>query len=117
MAAGAASLLPFMLWETAAVGRFPATLSAWASIAAIALVSSVLSFAAYQRIVQRFGPSVAGMLLYLLPPYGVILAVVFLGERFQAFHAVGLLLVLSGVVLATAPSRRPPELARNDPVG
>ena len=91
-------------------------MSAWASIAAIALVSSVLSFAAYQRIVQRFGPSVAGMLLYFLPPYGVILAVVFLGERFQAFHAVGLLLV-PGVVLATAPSRRPPELARNDPVG
>ena len=65
---------------------------------------------------KRFGPSVAGMLLYLLPPYGVVLAVVFLGERFQAFHAVGLALVLPGVVLATAPSRRPAALARNGPV-
>jgi drug/metabolite transporter (DMT)-like permease len=42
--------------------------------------------------------------LYLLPVYGIVLAVVFLGETFRPYHAAGLVLVLGGIVLATAPS-------------
>lgn len=106
--AGVVSLLPFMLWETLATGRFPATVSAWTSIAAIAVVSSVLALSSYQYAVKRFGPARTGMLLYLLPVYGVLLSLVFLGERLQPFHAAGLALVLPGVILATAS----PELAR-----
>lgn len=108
VAAGVASLLPFMLWETLATGRFPETASAWISIAAIAVVSSVLALSSYQYSVKRFGPARTSLLLYLMPAYGVLLSLFFLGERLQPFHAVGLGLVLPGVVLATAS----PELAR-----
>jgi drug/metabolite transporter (DMT)-like permease len=101
--AGALTLAPFAAWESLVLAAFPASRSAWLSIAGLALVSSVFSFASYQYGVRRFGPSVTGMLLYLLPVYGVGLAIIFLGERFQGFHAAGLGLILPGIILATAP--------------
>ena len=43
--------------------------------------------------------------MYLMPVYGVGMAIVFLGETLANFHIWGILLVLSGVVLATWPKR------------
>lgn len=102
--AGAVSLFPFMVWETIDTGRFPANAAAWSSIAGLALVSSVLAFTTFQYGIKIVGPAKAGVFLYLLPPYGVGLAILFLGERFETFHAIGLVLVTTGVVMATAPA-------------
>jgi len=103
IAAGVTSLLPFMVWESVATGRFPSTVDAWLSIAGLVLFSSILSYSSYQYGVKRFGPSLTGMMLYLLPAYGVMLAIIFLGERLQTFHIIGFALILPGVVLATLP--------------
>ena len=53
-----------------------------------------------QRLV---GPSTTGLFMYLMPPYGVMMAVVFLGEELHAYHFAGFVLIMSGLVLATAP--------------
>ncbi|MGQ7791817.1 DMT family transporter [Faunimonas sp. B44] len=106
--AGVGALAPFMAWESWRSGAFPATMSAWAAIGGLALFPSVLAFSFYNYGVQRFGPAANGMLLYLMPAYGVLMSVLFLGESFRPFHLAGLLLVLPGVVLATAP----PEVFR-----
>jgi drug/metabolite transporter (DMT)-like permease len=98
--AGTLTLVPFMLWEVAG-GAFPRDLPAWTSIAAIVVFSSVLPFSAFQYGVKVVGPAVASVFMYLLPPYGVALAWLFLGEAFRPYHAVGLALVVSGIVLAT----------------
>ena len=103
VAAGVAALFPFMVWESLATGHFPATAKAWLSIAGLVLFSSILSYAAYQFGVKRFGPSLAGMMLYLLPAYGVVLAILFLGETLQPFHVAGFALILPGVIIATLP--------------
>jgi drug/metabolite transporter (DMT)-like permease len=100
-AAGTLTLMPFMLWEVAELGAFPRDLPAWTSIAAIVVVSSVLPFSAFQYGVKVVGPAVASVFMYLLPPYGVALAWLFLGEAFRPYHALGLGLVVSGIVLAT----------------
>ena len=42
---------------------------------------------------------------HLLPAFGTILAILFLGEAFAAFHAVGIATILAGVLLATRPVR------------
>lgn len=107
--AGTIGLLPFAAAETLLLARWPDTAAAWASIAALALFSSVLSFLSYQWSVRRFGAIVTGNLLYLLPLYGVGLAVVFLGERLHPFHVAGAAAVLAGVVLATRSA--PPSSA------
>ena len=114
VAAGSLILLPFMVWEIVLTDRFPATVQAWLSIAGLVVFSSVLSYASYQFGVKRFGPSTTGMMLYLLPVYGVVLAILFLGESLQAFHIVGFGLVLPGVVLATV---QPAAIRRLRPAG
>ena len=101
--AGALSLFPFMVWESLATGSFPTGLPAWTSIAGLSLVSSVLAFSTFQYGVKKVGPSIAGIFMYLLPPYGVGMAILFLGEPFRIQHALGLVSVMLGVILATAP--------------
>jgi drug/metabolite transporter (DMT)-like permease len=44
--------------------------------------------------------------MHLMPVLGAVLAVVFLGERFHLYHAVGIALIAAGIVLASL-RRRP----------
>lgn len=103
---GALMQIPFMIWEFSTIGTFPTTQDQWASLLGLAFISSVLAFIAYQYGIKILGPATAGIFMYFMPPVGVVLAVVFLGEHFQSFHMVGLVLVLSGVILATFPAKQ-----------
>ena len=100
-AAGAVMLAPCMLYELATTGGFPMTPRAWASIGGIVLFASLLSYSSYQYCVRTFGPAVTSIFMYLMPAYGIGLAVLFLGESFRPYHAVSLVLLIGGVVLAT----------------
>ena len=100
---GAITLLPFTIVEIAETGRFPVSADAWLSIFGVALVASVLAFSCFQYGVKVVGPSTAGLFMYLLPPYGVVMAVVFLGEELHGYHFAGFVLIMGGLVLATAP--------------
>ena len=103
---GALTLLPPMLYEAVVLGAIPTESRAWASILALAIVPSVLAYGIYQVGIKEVGPSVTGVFLYLIPVYGVVLAALTLGESFHTYHAIGLVLVVAGVVLATDPFRR-----------
>jgi drug/metabolite transporter (DMT)-like permease len=99
---GGIMLLPCMAIELWRGEPFPVTARAWTSIGSIVLFASLLSFSTYQYGVKTVGPSVTSVFMYLLPIYGVALAAMFLGEELHAYHAVGLALVLGGIVLATS---------------
>jgi drug/metabolite transporter (DMT)-like permease len=103
---GALTLVPPMLYEAVVLGAVPTEGRAWASILALAIVPSVLAYGIYQIGIKEVGPSVTGVFLYLIPVYGVVLAALTLGESFHTYHAIGLVLVVAGVVLATDPFRR-----------
>jgi drug/metabolite transporter (DMT)-like permease len=103
---GALLLLPCMIVELAVGSAFPVTLRAWASISGIVLFSSILSYATFQYGVKTVGPAVTSIFMYLLPCYGVLLAVVFLGEEFRLYHAAGLMLVMLELLLATGSGLR-----------
>ncbi|MEZ5806129.1 MAG: DMT family transporter [Zhengella sp.] len=102
---GALCLAPFALAEFLSGAVMPVTQTAWGSIAGIVLFSSLIAFGGFQFGVRVLGPSVAAVFMYLLPPYGVTLAVLLLGESFQSFHAAGIVLVMGGIILATFPAR------------
>ncbi|MFD0917932.1 DMT family transporter [Pseudahrensia aquimaris] len=104
--AGAVLLLPFAAFETVSLATFPSTLTAWALISATVIISSLLAFSLFQNGVRVVGSSITSIFLYLLPVYGVALAVLFLGETLFPFHFWGIATVLSGVVLATFPARK-----------
>ncbi len=103
--AGAITLLPFAIFEIYWTGHFPTSGTTWTGIAALVVVSSLFPFTAYQYGVKVVGPSITGVFLYLLPPYGVGLSVLLLGETLKPFHFAGLALILGGVILATLPAR------------
>lgn len=102
---GALSNLPVALWELAQGDALPTEAHSWAAIAGIVLISSLLAFSTFQFGVRALGASIAGVFMYLLPPYGVGLAIVFLGEEFHPYHAAGIALVMAGVITATFPSK------------
>lgn len=104
--AGAITLFPFAVAEVLWLEHFPTTVETWAGIAALVVISSLFPFTAYQYGVKTVGPATTGVFLYLLPPYGVGLAVLLLGETLQTFHFAGFILILGGVILATAPLKR-----------
>ncbi len=98
---GVVILIPCMIIELLHGEPFPVTLRAWTSIAGIVIFASILSFSTYQYGVKTVGPSVTSVFMYLLPCYGVALAALFLGEELHFYHAVGLALVMFGIVLAS----------------
>jgi drug/metabolite transporter (DMT)-like permease len=63
--------------------------------------ASVLAFICWNRGVAAVGANAAGFTVHLLPAFGTILAIAFLGESFAGFHAAGIATILAGVLLAT----------------
>lgn len=102
-AIGAVLLFPAAAVEWSVDATLPSTARGWGSVAGIVVFSSLLAFSSFQFGLRSFGPSLAGVFMYLMPPYGVMLAVLLLGETLQTFHAVGVVLVMGGVILATFP--------------
>ena len=89
--------------------RMP-TSQAWLAIAYTALFPSLLSQLFYIRGVAALGANRAGLFINLVPVFGALLAVGLLGESFRPYHAIGLLLVLTGI--AVAEHARPLEEAK-----
>jgi drug/metabolite transporter (DMT)-like permease len=65
------------------------------------LMASVVAFIFWNRGVAVVGANAAGFTIHLLPAFGTVLAILFLGESFAAFHAVGIVTILAGVLFAT----------------
>jgi drug/metabolite transporter (DMT)-like permease len=74
---------------------------ALAGVVYVALGASVLAYICWNRGVAIVGANTAGFTLHLLPAFGTVLAILFLGESFAGFHAAGIAVILAGVVLAT----------------
>lgn len=105
-AAGVLQLAPLYAIE-ALQGPFAwPTLPQLAAVLYIGLAASVIAFICWNRGVAIVGANAAGFTLHLLPAFGTVLAIVFLDERFGAFHAVGISTILAGVMLATYSAKR-----------
>jgi drug/metabolite transporter (DMT)-like permease len=63
--------------------------------------ASVLAYVCWNRGVAIVGANAAGFTVHLLPAFGTVLAILFLGESFAGFHAAGIATILAGVLLAT----------------
>jgi len=98
---GFALLFPLYVWEGLA-GRpmrlTPVTLGA---VAYVALFPAIVAYLCFNRGVELLGANRAGHFFHLQPAFGVILAMLFLGERFQPYHAAGITLIAAGILLAT----------------
>lgn len=66
----------------------------------VAIFPSVLAYMFYNRGVDLIGANRAGTFIHLMPLFGSIMAILFLGETFRVYHAVGIVLILGGLMLA-----------------
>lgn len=103
---GAGILLPFAGWELVQGAPLPSSGGQWTLIGGIVLISSLLAFSSFQLSVNRLGASLSAIFMYLLAPFGVALAFIFLGERLLWYHWIGAGLVMLGVIAATFPAKR-----------
>lgn len=100
--AGLAMLAPaFALEALHAPPRWP-TAGEAAALLYMGLAASVGAIICWNCGVALVGANAAGFTLPLLPVFGAVLAMVFLGETFQVFHAAGFATILSGIMLATS---------------
>jgi drug/metabolite transporter (DMT)-like permease len=99
--AGVAMLLPFYVAETILYRPVPVVPETFLAVAYLSLVASVIAYMSYNRAVELLGANKAGLTSYLLPVFGVALAIILLGEAFRPYHAAGVAMLLSGVYLAT----------------
>ncbi len=72
----------------------------WALIAMITLFPSFLAQICFLQGVTLIGPNRAGVFVNLVPVFASILAVIFLQEAFEYFHAAALIFVLGGIWLS-----------------
>lgn len=105
-ASGALVLLPVTVVEFANGGSLPVTAASWMKMGGIILIASLAAFLCFTHTVRVFGPTTAGVTLYIMPPISIVLAWLFLAETFETYHATGIVMVMSGVILATAPIGR-----------
>ncbi len=98
-------LSPALAWEisTGYVMRLDALTVA--ACLYVCIFPSLIAYAFFNRGVELIGANRAGPFFHLMPLFGALMAVVFLGEEFKLFHAVGMVAILSGVALATAAPR------------
>jgi len=98
---GSLILLPFYLWETWTVRTISFNRSTFLAVGYVAIFPSIVSYFCFNRGVELIGANRAGLFLHLMPVFGSIMAIVFLGESLKWFHGAGITLIASGILLTT----------------
>lgn len=103
---GALFLIPFFIWELSTRPVMQLTTNNLLSLFYVAIFPSTLAYLCFNRGVQLIGANRAAPFFHLVPVFGTLMSIAFIGEHPQAFHFIGFALVLAGVFAA---SRRQPS--------
>ena len=103
---GLVALAPAFLWEMANGQRIQASPGALAGIAYVGALPGFLGYVFYNRAVAEVGPGKASLFIHLMPVFGTLLSALFLGERPQPYHALGIAMILSGIFLTSTSKPR-----------
>jgi len=96
---GMFSLLPFYIGETILVGPVPFTLHSFVVALILAIIVSIGSLALWNNGNRVVGPHRAAVFVCLMPVYGSILAMSFLGEEIFSYHIIGAVFVIAGIFM------------------
>ena len=105
MLIGVALLTPPYGWDLAQGQTFVLNAATVTSIGYLALFPSILAYIFWNRAVAELGANRTGQFLHLMPAFGAVLAMIFLGERLHGFHGAGIALIAAGIYLATVYGR------------
>ncbi len=105
VAVGVVMLVPIAGAEYATGARLQPTPLAIGAIVYACIFPAFTSYLFYNRGVELIGAARAGQFLHLMPVFGVVLAMLFLGETLHLYHAAGIALIAAGLWLASTRAR------------
>lgn len=94
-------MLPFFIWETLNSSPVQFKSKTVFSILYVGIFASLTAYILWNKAIVKIGATNAGMIYYTLPLFSGFLAYLFLGELIGTNHLFSLLLILSGIVIAT----------------
>jgi drug/metabolite transporter (DMT)-like permease len=97
---GTLFLLPGMLWEFAQGKSFALDARNMATLGFLWVFPSTIGYLFLNRGVELIGANRAAPFIHLVPVFGSVIAVAFLGEHFELYHAIGYALVFAGITVA-----------------
>jgi len=97
---GTVFLTPGMAWELAQGKTFALDVRNLASLGFLWMFPSLVGYLFLNRGVELIGANRAAPFVHLVPVFGSVMAVAFLGERFELYHAIGYALVFVGITAA-----------------
>lgn len=101
--------------ELAAGKRIVLNSTSVGGILYIAIFPALLAYLFWDVGVRAVGAARAGVFMYLMPVFGSVLGMAFLGERFEHYHAVGMALIFAGVAIASRRGRRARDRVPEEP--
>ncbi len=100
-AAGTLMLVPFFLGEIHGGRTLEFNLVTLLAVGYVAIFPSIVAYLCFNRGVELVGANRAGLFIHLMPVFGSLMAIAFLGESFRWFHGTGIVLIAAGILLAT----------------
>lgn len=101
MGLGSVLMLPAVVIEIANGHTVVFDTESLLSFAYVCIFPSLLGYMFLNRGVELIGGNRAAPFMHLAPVFGSVMAVVFLGESFELYHAIGYGLVFTGITVAT----------------
>jgi len=72
-------------------------LEVWASLVALAVLSTALAYILYFRVLASAGATNVSLVTFLVPVSAIVLGFVFLNERLELTHLMGMALIALGL--------------------
>lgn len=91
-------MVPVVLAVNGPHGLFVASAPVWASVVALALVSTAFAYILYFKLVASAGATNASLVTLIVPASAMLLGTIFLGERLESFELAGMAMIGLGLV-------------------
>ncbi len=102
-AIGVAAMAPLYALEIASGTTMKVNVASLLGIVYVGMFASVFAYIFWNRGVEQVGPGRAGAFMYLMPVFTAALSMGLLGEALRYYHAIGVVLIFSGIYLSSRP--------------
>lgn len=105
VAVGLIGIAPLFAAELANGRTTALTAATLATFLYVGTLPSVAAYYCYNYGVAQVGAARAGTFIHLMPAFGAVLSMLFLGEAIRAYHVAGIAAILTGVLLSTRTAK------------
>ncbi len=99
---GVLTLAPIYWFDLLAEPPFEPTAANLTAVGYVAVFASVGAYLFWNQGVKVVGAGAAGQFIHLMPVFGTLMAVLFLGERLHGYHLAGAAAIAAGIYLSLA---------------